>query len=113
MDAKKALGKDAAIQEGAQFSLHEPRHVALPAVLPFQESLELCGDYPIKDAFFGISGTVNRGGLADGEAGLGEHEISTLVLILLQEKGLQIRVGHNNLPASCGLQAATYLTARQ
>ncbi len=112
MDSQKAVGQDAAFQKRPQFALYEPGHYAIAAVLPLQESLQLCSNCTIKDAFFGITGDINRSGFADGEARPGGHEIATLVLILLRETGRRIWVDHYPRSTSCGRQAATYLTAR-
>jgi hypothetical protein len=54
----------------------ERRPVATPPVLPFQESLELCSNYTIKDAFFGITRDVDGGGFADIQTQLEGHAIA-------------------------------------
>jgi hypothetical protein len=52
----KTVGQDAALEEGSQFPFHEAGHVAIPVMLPFEESLKLCSHYTIKNAFLGVAG---------------------------------------------------------
>ena len=61
------VGENAAFQKRPQLAFHEPGHYAVATVLPLQKSLELFGNYTIKDAFFGITGDINRSGFADGD----------------------------------------------
>ena len=58
MNAQEAVCRDATIQKQSQFALDKPGNRMVPFRLPGQKGLQILSNHLIKDAFFGIAGTV-------------------------------------------------------
>ena len=67
MQAQKAVGEDAAAQEGGEFLLDEAGH-GMPAFgRPGQEALELLANRPVEEGLLGAMGGVARTRVRTGE----------------------------------------------
>jgi len=58
VNAQEAVCGNATLQKQSKFALDEPGNGMVPFPLPGQEGLQILSNHPIKDAFFGIAGTV-------------------------------------------------------